>query len=78
MRGVVVGISLGSASVMRFRPYQRPGATPTGERRRATHEVWLEPRSAYVLRGEARQGYEHHIPAVTNLRYSITFRTRRS
>ena len=75
---VVVGISLGSACVMRFRPYQRPGAIPTGERRRTTHEVRLEPRSAYILRSDARQNYEHHIPAVANLRYSITFRTRRS
>ncbi|MEP6594100.1 MAG: hypothetical protein ABJC51_10430 [Acidobacteriota bacterium] len=28
--------------------------------------------------GDARDAYEHHIPAVARLRYSITFRTSRS
>jgi alkylated DNA repair dioxygenase AlkB len=37
----------------------------------------LEPRSAYLMTGAARQAYEHHIPAVSSLRYSITFRTLR-
>lgn len=46
-------------------------------RRQATHELRLEPRSAYVMRDDARMQYEHHIPPVTSLRYSITFRTLR-
>jgi hypothetical protein len=29
------------------------------------------------MTGEARSGYEHHIPAVPALRYSMTFRTLR-
>ena len=29
------------------------------------------------MTGEARDGYEHHIPAVATLRYSVTFRTAR-
>jgi alkylated DNA repair dioxygenase AlkB len=37
----------------------------------------LERRSAYLLTAEARNAYEHHIPAVHALRYSITFRTLR-
>ena len=44
----------------------------------ATHEITLERRSAYLMKGESRNAYEHHIPAVTTLRYSITFRTVRS
>jgi 2OG-Fe(II) oxygenase superfamily len=77
---IVAGISLLSACRMRFRPYGRPGK-PDAEpalRRTATHEMLLERRSAYLLTGPSRTAYEHHIPAVEALRYSITFRTLRS
>jgi len=50
----------------------------TTNRRRATHEITLMPRSAYVLTGESRNAYEHSIPPVAELRYSITFRTLRA
>jgi alkylated DNA repair dioxygenase AlkB len=78
--GIVAGISLLSSCRMKFRPYVRPGAldSEAGRRRTATHEVTLEPRSAYLMTGDSRNAYEHHIPAVTRLRYSITFRTVRS
>jgi alkylated DNA repair dioxygenase AlkB len=75
---VVAGVSLLSSCQMRFRPYVSPGAQPPGTRRNATHEITLDRRSAYILSGTARSGYEHHIPAVRALRYSITFRTLRS
>jgi alkylated DNA repair dioxygenase AlkB len=76
---VVAGLSLLSACRMRFRPYVSPTATaPRAARRVATHELELEPRSAYLMTGEARHGFEHHIPAVDALRYSITFRTLRA
>jgi alkylated DNA repair dioxygenase AlkB len=39
--------------------------------------VILEPGSGYVLSGSARWQYQHSIPAVEELRYSITFRTLR-
>jgi hypothetical protein len=38
----------------------------------------LEPRSAYLLDGPARTGWEHSIPPVSSLRYSVTFRRLRS
>jgi alkylated DNA repair dioxygenase AlkB len=38
----------------------------------------LEPRSAYLMRGPVRIEWEHSIPAVDALRYSITFRTLRA
>ena len=63
----VVGVSLGSPAVLRFR--QR---TPAGFRR-ASLEV--EPRSAYRLTGEARWQWEHRIVPGESLRFSITFRT---
>jgi alkylated DNA repair dioxygenase AlkB len=64
---------------MKFRPYIRPDtqASGAGEKRIATHEIALEPRSAYLMTGQSRNAYEHHIPAVTTLRYSITFRSVR-
>jgi alkylated DNA repair dioxygenase AlkB len=75
--GSVAGVSLLSPCRMKFRPYAAPGGTAAGRPRRSTHEVRLEPRSAYLLSGLSRTDYEHHIPAVDRLRYSITFRTLR-
>jgi alkylated DNA repair dioxygenase AlkB len=63
----VVGLSLGTPAVLRFR--QR---TPAGFRRTS---VALEPRSAYLLEGEARHQWEHSIAPGDQLRFSITFRT---
>ena len=38
-------------------------------------EMSLEPRSAYIIQGESRWEWQHHIPPVKEERYSITFRT---
>ena len=72
----VAGVSLLSSCRMKFRPYVAPGTTATA-RRIATHEATLDRRSAYLMMGESRSGFEHHVPAVASLRYSITFRTLR-
>jgi DNA oxidative demethylase len=69
MFGTVVGVSLLSPSRLRFR--RQAG----GERR--TAELELAPRSGYVLSGEARTKWQHHLPPAKGLRYSITFRTLR-
>jgi alkylated DNA repair dioxygenase AlkB len=66
---LVAGISLLSAARMRFRRGR------TGERE--TWELALAPRSGYVLAGESRWQWEHHVPPTKALRYSITFRTLR-
>lgn len=63
----VVGISLGTPATLRFR--QR---TPNGFNRASLE---LEPRSAYLLSGEARWDWEHRITPGDRLRFSITFRT---
>ncbi len=76
--GQVAGVSLLSSCRMRFRPYAEARRGPAEVPRRATHEIVLEPRSAYLMTGAARASYEHHVPPVTALRYSITFRTVRS
>jgi len=76
--GIVAGVSLLSSCRMRFRPYRRPESTSAiSPRRTATHEILLERRSAYLMARDARQSYEHHIPPVTERRYSVTFRTLR-
>jgi alkylated DNA repair dioxygenase AlkB len=64
--GEVVGISLLSECVFRF----RKKAGPTWQRA----SLAMQSRSAYVLQGPARTEWEHSIPAVERLRYSITFR----
>jgi alkylated DNA repair protein (DNA oxidative demethylase) len=69
MFGTVVGVSLLSPSRLRFR------RDVGGER--LTYEVVLEPRSGYVLAGEARTAWQHHVPPTKSMRYSITFRTLR-
>ncbi|MDQ4071114.1 MAG: alpha-ketoglutarate-dependent dioxygenase AlkB [Actinomycetota bacterium] len=63
----VVGVSLLAPCRMRF---QRR----TADLRRA-HELELAPRSAYVLAGAARWSWQHSIPPIADLRYSVTFRT---
>ncbi len=63
----VVGVSLGSAATLRFRQRTTPGFRRTG--------LEVEPRSAYLLSGEARLGWEHRITPGEELRFSITFRT---
>jgi alkylated DNA repair dioxygenase AlkB len=37
----------------------------------------IEPRSIYRLAGEARWDWQHSVPPVPALRYSITFRSLR-
>ena len=64
----VVGISLLAETVMKLRPL---GATRGGVK------VVLAPRSAYVLAGPARSEWQHHVPPVPALRYSVTFRALR-
>jgi alkylated DNA repair dioxygenase AlkB len=69
--GDVVGVSLLAPCVFRFR---RALGLKGWERARRV----LEPRSAYLLRGPSRVEWEHSIPPVRSLRYSITFRNVRS
>ncbi len=63
----VVGVSLGSPAVLRFRRRRESGFD------RANIEV--EPRSAYLLTGPARHEWEHSIAPGETLRLSITFRS---
>jgi alkylated DNA repair dioxygenase AlkB len=73
--GEVVGISLLSPCVLRFR--RKTVAIAQGKQRRHMWEranLFAEPRSAYLLSGPSRSEWEHSILRVEFLRYSITFR----
>jgi DNA oxidative demethylase len=65
----VIGVSLLGAARLRFQRGKGAG--------REVAEVALEPRSGYVLAGEARWAWEHSIPPAKGDRYSVTFRTLR-
>jgi alkylated DNA repair dioxygenase AlkB len=69
---LVAGVSLAGSCRMRFRPYPW-----TPERKREMFTVELMRRSAYILKDAARWQWQHSIPPTKELRYSITFRTRR-
>lgn len=64
--GQIIGVSLVSPANFRLR-------RKVGDRWERASLI-VEPRSIYVLDGPARSEWEHSIPGVDALRYSITFR----
>jgi len=68
----IAGLSLRGRCRMRLRPYP-----PEQGRRDLIVAIDLEPRSAYSITGVARWSWQHAISPTKELRYSITFRTRR-
>ena len=65
----VIGVSLLAPCVFRLRRRM--------EQRWERASLVLQPRSAYLLRGVARDDWQHSIPPVDKLRYSVTFRSLR-
>jgi len=65
----IVGVSLLAPCVFRLRRSVGDGWERVN--------VTAEPRSAYLLSGAARSEWEHSIPPVDALRYSVTFRNLR-
>jgi alkylated DNA repair dioxygenase AlkB len=68
----VMGVSLGASAVLRFRPWP-----PVDPKRADIVRLTAAPRSIYLLRGPARWAWQHSVAPVDELRWSITFRTRR-
>lgn len=66
--GNVVGISLLSPCVLRFRRKLEKGKWERVN-------IQTNPRSAYFLSGPSRSEWEHSILRVDELRYSVTFRS---
>jgi alkylated DNA repair dioxygenase AlkB len=75
--GTILGISLLHPARMRLKPYRPKREETPGRNDAGIISVTLEPRSIYVLRGAVRWQWQHSIPPVPELRYSITFRTLR-
>jgi alkylated DNA repair dioxygenase AlkB len=73
---VVVGISLGAACRMRFRKYNRARSKTLN--RDEILSIELQPRSIYLMSGASRGSWQHSIPPVKELRYSIMMRTLRA
>ena len=65
---VVFGVSLIHPVLMKLRPKTD---------RRNVLKIEVQPRSLYVMEGDLRWNWEHSIPPVKALRYSITYRTLR-
>ena len=74
--GVVVGISLGGACRIRFRKFNRARSKTLN--RDEVLSIELQPRSIYLMSGPSRESWQHSIPPVKELRYSIMMRTLRA
>lgn len=68
----IVGVSLGSEALLRFRPYP-----PDDAAKRHVVQLAVAPRSIYRMAGAARWAWQHSVPPVKALRWSVTFRTLR-
>jgi alkylated DNA repair dioxygenase AlkB len=67
----IIGISLASSCIMRFRPHGQPIG------RRKIISLNLAPRSMYIMKNSVRTDWEHSTLPVPSTRYSITLRTLR-
>lgn len=69
---LVIGVSLRGWARMRWRPWP-----PVSPKKADVVTIDLAPRSIYRLSGPARWAWQHSVAPTQELRYSITFRTRR-
>lgn len=69
---IIVGISLYSNCIFKFRPYDKARRD-----RKSVISLDVKRCSAYIIRDEAREDWEHSIAPVKDMRYSITLRTLR-
>ena len=67
----IAGVSLGGHAALRFRPFGKDAA------RTGAVQLEVAPRSVYKISGEARWAWQHSVSPTTELRWSITLRTRR-
>jgi alkylated DNA repair dioxygenase AlkB len=69
---IITGVSLASDCTFRLRPYDK-----SIRGKGSTISVPLPRRSLYIMQGESREQWEHSIPALRQVRYSVTVRTLR-
>jgi alkylated DNA repair dioxygenase AlkB len=70
---LIAGVSLGSAARLRFRPWP-----PRHPKKDDILSLDLAPRSAYRMAHAARWSWQHSVPPVPALRWSVTMRTVRA
>ena len=70
---LIAGVSVGSAARLRFRPWP-----PRDPKKDDILTLELAPRSAYRMARTARWGWQHSVPPVPALRYSVTMSTVRA
>jgi alkylated DNA repair dioxygenase AlkB len=68
----IVGVSLGAAATLRFRPYPYEPSM-----RKEVVSLVVQPRSIYRMTGDARWKWQHSVVATKDMRWSITFREAR-
>jgi alkylated DNA repair dioxygenase AlkB len=66
---------LAAPAPSRSQPCDGAIARRRGSTKWQRHSFTAEPRSAYLLRGPSRTAWEHSIPPLDTLRYSVTFRS---
>jgi alkylated DNA repair dioxygenase AlkB len=69
---IIIGVSLLSDCSFKLRPYDK-----SKQGRGSIVSIAVKRRSLYVLQGPVREEWEHSIPALKHIRYSITLRTLR-
>lgn len=67
----IIGISLRAPCTFRLR---LKNGLETGENCWQRVNLIANPRSVYIMSGESRTSWQHSIPPVEELRYSVTFR----
>jgi alkylated DNA repair dioxygenase AlkB len=67
---IIAGISLLSDCTFRLRPYDK-----AQQNRRSIVSIPAKRRSLYIMQGPSRSEWEHSIPTMKQVRYSITLRT---
>lgn len=70
---LIAGVSLGGPARLRLRPWP-----PESGDRDDVISLDLAPRSAYRMSGAARWGWQHGLPPVPALRWSVTMRSARA
>ncbi|OQP45299.1 hypothetical protein A4H97_32780 [Niastella yeongjuensis] len=66
----IAGISLGIDCIFKLRPYEK-----SLQSRKSIISLPVRQRSLYIMQGPARTDWEHSTAPITDIRYSITFRT---
>jgi alkylated DNA repair dioxygenase AlkB len=70
---LIAGISLLSDCTLKFRPYEK-----SKQGKGTLISLPVKRRSLYVMKDEIRNDWEHSVPKMKSVRYSITLRTLKS